>query len=706
MMIRNASQSPQEVCCVGNAVRVLAGVVFFLVATVTVAQTSWHIHTPDGTTLHRSDPISDADPATVYGLQKTGLGTLVLSGHNTYRGNTTLHEGMLHVVGSQALGAPYRLLEVHEGAVLSYAPGATVFNPVQSWSNGGPNAPPPLLPAEPVSADPAHAVVLRVDAGEARQAGMLFSEVPLIKLGAGTLRFTGVATLPSFITVKQGSFGVDNHFAGSVLVNSAGRLEGHGIVRSATVQAGGTLSPGGGAPGQLGTFSVVDRLEFKPGAVFQVDVTPAGQSDYVQVAGKALLAGTVQAQAGAGDWQPGTSYRLLYADAGFDGTRFSSVGTDLAFLDPSLRYDAQNVYLQLDRNGVPLDDVADTPTEDDVADAVDENEVPGVKDEIIVMDAPQAQEAFRQLSGSWFASMRSGLLDDSRFVREAFFRHAAARGPARAWSQSFYSLGRRAQRDGTPGDSRQLGGFIVGADRPVNALWRAGGFAGAQDSSRRRARGLADGAITTVHAGVGLSGRLDIGDVAMGVSYAWHALRSHRKIAVAGLRDMLDSNYRGRTLQLFSELATPFRRLSDAFTLKPFGRAALVWTNTDAFVEQGGPAALHVLGQRQGVLAASAGLRASGDLDMKAGAAQWRAELAWHHASGDVRAFSRQHFRDGSRQTVFTSEGLPAARQAWSLQVGANVDLARNMRAGVAYAGHFGSGASDHGARLDLGWVF
>jgi outer membrane autotransporter protein len=670
-----------------------------------VLDTPGHIHTLGNTTLHLSGAIS-SHGATIWGLQKSGLGTLVLSGHNTYRGNTTLREGVLHVVGSQPLGEPYRMLEVYEGAVLSYAPGASVSNSLQLWGNGGPNLDPPLLPAEPVSADPAHAVVLRVDEGEARQAGMLFSEVPLIKQGAGTLRFAGIATLPSFATVDQGGFAVDGTFSGSVLVNATGRLEGSGKVRSATVQAGGMLSPGGGAAGQWGTFTVGDRLEFKPGAVFQVDVTPTGLSDYVKVGGKALLDGAVDVRAGAGDWQSGTSYRLLHADAGLDGTQFASVGTNLAFLDPSLSYDEQNVYLRLDRNGVPLDDVADTPTEDDVADAVDEDEVPGIKDEIIVMDAPQAQEAFRQLSGSWFASLRSGMLDDSRFVREAFFRHAAARGPARTWSQGFYSSGHRASRDGTPGDTRRLGGFVVGVDRPVNAYWRAGGFVGAQDSDRRRDRGLANGTVTSAHAGAGLSGRLDIGDVAMGVSYAWHAVRSHRKIAVAGLRDMLDSNYRGRTLQVFSELAAPLRRFSDAFTIKPFGRAALVWTSTDGFAERGGPAALRVLEERQSVLAASAGLRASGELGAPAGAAQWRAEVAWHHAGGNVRAVSRQHFRDGRRRTVFTSEGLSVARQAWSLQLGADVDLARNMRVGVAYAGHVGQGASDHGARLDLNWVF
>src|SRR5690606_41029916 len=123
------------------------------------------------------------------------------------------------------------------------------------------------------------------------------------------------------------------------------------------------------------------------------------------------------------------------------------------------------VTLTLVRNDDPLDEVGETPTEEEVAEViekeqppepekpqppvVDEEPVvppapeepvaetpsepepevalvepepeaepepepePTVYEEIIVMDKPQAREAFNQLSGSWAASVQSQLMEDS-----------------------------------------------------------------------------------------------------------------------------------------------------------------------------------------------------------------------------------------------------------------------------------------------------
>ncbi len=186
------------------------------------------------------------------------------------------------------------------------------------------------------------------------------------------LHLNGIMGYPSFITVNEGGLTVDWHMAGSVRVNQGARLEGSGFVRTATINDGAVFSPGSGV-GDTANFTVLEKLEFQPGAIFEVDATASGESDLVQVAGKALLDGTVMTRATAGDWQPSTQYTLVHAIDGFDGTRFASANTDLAFLTPSLSYGTEHVYLNLKRNDIPLDDVADTPTEDDVADVIDED---------------------------------------------------------------------------------------------------------------------------------------------------------------------------------------------------------------------------------------------------------------------------------------------------------------------------------------------
>src|SRR3546814_6112368 len=92
------------------------------------------------------------------------------------------------------------------------------------------------------------------------------------------------------------------------------------------------------------------------------------------------------ALAQAGDWQASTRYTLLRAEGGFDGTRFASVATNMPFLSPSLEYDAQQVYLTLQRNGTDLEEVADD-SDDDVADVLeDHDELPDIHDKVVDQD--------------------------------------------------------------------------------------------------------------------------------------------------------------------------------------------------------------------------------------------------------------------------------------------------------------------------------
>src|SRR5690606_31620386 len=61
--------------------------------------------------VHQHDPFSPttinsviADNGTATALTKTGMGTLVLTGANTYSGNTFLNSGTLEVQSAEALG--------------------------------------------------------------------------------------------------------------------------------------------------------------------------------------------------------------------------------------------------------------------------------------------------------------------------------------------------------------------------------------------------------------------------------------------------------------------------------------------------------------------------------------------------------------------------------------------------------------------------
>jgi hypothetical protein len=100
-------------------------------------------------------------------------------------------------------------------------------------------------------------------------------------------------------TVNDGSLIVNGSIAASSLttVNDGATLGGNGVVGRTLINAGGSLAPGPSGLG--GTLTVAGNLAFQSGAAYVVAVTPSAASA-TNVSGTAALAGTVQANFGAG----------------------------------------------------------------------------------------------------------------------------------------------------------------------------------------------------------------------------------------------------------------------------------------------------------------------------------------------------------------------------------------------------------------------
>lgn len=683
----------------------------------------------DGQAVHLRGVISNVneqfDPifGIGFGLTKLGAGALTLSGHNTYKGNTLLLQGELHAASNDAFGHDSTAkVEADVGTVLRYAPGIDLraqlslaaMDPI-SWRHLVPaGAYTPIAP----SAYPDQ-VQLVVDSGEAVQSGAVRGAAPALKRGAGLLRLTNPQPgYEGVMTVAEGALAIDGVLPGAVQVLSGARLQGTGTMglapmwgnagKAVTIAAGGTLAPGNG----LGSLRVQGDLVFEPGARFEVDVAASGAADSVQVEGKALLAGEVAVLAQTGDWQSRTRYTLLSADLGFDKTTFSSVlvEQDFAFLTPALSYDDQRVYLTLDRNDTPLDIVAETPNDDKVADALDDAK-PSIYDDVIVLDKTGARTALRELSGSWSASLRSSLLEDTRFVRQAVYQSWPTLG---FWSHVFQSSADRRARQGVPGDDRLIHGLVLGANRSIGQGLRAGVFAGTQHSRLRRLPSMADAGLSSHHLGVNLAGQWQAARFTVGAAQSWHAISSWRRVTAPGLGQSLSSRYHGRTTQLFGELSVSAakgvvgerKNPVAAIDVEPFARLEWVRAGVDGFTEQGGKAALKVESARPSVLMATLGLRATHLVETDGGTAQLQGVLAWRHASGTVRSLSRQTFHEGLRHAAFESEGQPLARSAVQLELGLNAPLTKSARLSLGYAGQYGTRTQDHGARLNLAIAF
>lgn len=702
------------------------------------------VNTHDDAVLTIAGPVTRVG-ASRQGLAKLGAGTLRLAGRNSYDGNTLLLQGGLDVLDGGALGASYRTLNVNTGTRLRYAPGVVVGNSIQLQAEPSLSGlVPPGSYDTIVPAEHADSVQWFVDGGEAVQVGMMAGSAPIVKQGSGLLRLAGPAVAYGGpFTVNQGALAVDDVFWGPVRVNAGARLEGVGQVGDTTIGAGGTLAPGN----SVGALSVRGNLVFEPGSRFEVEATPFGAADRVRVSGTAALDGRVAVLAEAGDWGEATRYTVLRAEGGLAG-RFASAETNLAFLSPSLDYDAQEVSLTLTRNATDFEDEADTPDKP-VAEVVDDPaEVPGLHEEVLGLTLPQAREAFERLSNSWAGSLQSMILDDSRFFREAVwagvsegaFGYGAALActpVARAWSQAYFSSGTQDAWQGVPGMGRDVGGLVLGVDAPLSGGWRLGGVFGAQDTHARRTS-LADRAhVQTVQAGVSLAGRWRGVRITAGAAHGWHTVDSVRDASVGAQRDTPRSRYQARSDQVFLEVMRPFalrrwapasgaepgqtrsvlpadssaereeaRADAPAATLAPFARLAWVNLRVRGFDEQGGDAALSVAASRRSVGFSTLGLAFTHAVETRTGAARLQARLGWRRAHGAWQSSVTQRFVAGAGQRRFTSEGLPVARDTLALDLRVRARASRSVTVDLAYAGQFARGVKDHGLRLDGAWVF
>ena len=149
------------------------------------------------------------------------------------------------------------------------------------------------------------------------------------------------------LEVGDGAHSTAN-LTGDVTVNSNGLLVGQGkITGNVGVMSGGIVAPGAVSGTAIGTLSVTGNTNFAANSIFGVNANSDGTASKLAVGETATLTGgSVQVRAG-GTFSPSTQYTILTAAGGLGSTTFSSVTSNLAFLTPSLTYNANNVFLTL-----------------------------------------------------------------------------------------------------------------------------------------------------------------------------------------------------------------------------------------------------------------------------------------------------------------------------------------------------------------------
>jgi autotransporter-associated beta strand protein len=166
----------------------------------------------------------------------------------------------------------------------------------------------------------------------------------LVKVGSGTLTLSGSNFYTGTTTVNGGFLDVEGFIISPTTVNAGGALTGAGFVADVTIASGGVFLPGNG----FGTSTAVNGdLTFQPGALYLVQLTST-TSTSAAVSGTANLAGQVGVSFAPGSFvSKQQTYNIL--TAGSTAGTFDGVTAPGGLLG-MLSYDPNDVFLNFDLN--------------------------------------------------------------------------------------------------------------------------------------------------------------------------------------------------------------------------------------------------------------------------------------------------------------------------------------------------------------------
>lgn len=701
------------------------------------------------------------------GLDKTDLGTLVLSAINTYSGGTTISAGTLRIGADSALGDSSGTLTIATGTLATTA----TFTSARAVSLTG------------------DATIDTADATSLTLSGAISGAGSLTKSGTGTLIISGDAGLVGTITIEAGTLqigdgGTTGTISGDIVNNGtlvfnrsdaytvAGTITGSGTltlsgggtasftsalladmtledatavlaedsvttaaftvgeggVLGGTASIGGLIVNAGGtvAPGYSpGILTVTGPVTFNAGSVYAVDVTPDGSHDQIIASGDVTLStdAHVEVLASGGVYDRESELTILSTSGTLTG-EFGGVTSNFAFLLPTLRYDAQNVYLDLVYTGADIDGFARTSNQVSVAHAIqalgDGNDL---FDAITLLAEDAVAPALDQLSGEIYPSINTVISQQGGYLRDAVGARlrqsgagalgAAARsaGPVTAtldrdpssvfWMQGLGAWDKTLGNGNAASITSSVGGLYIGADAAPTDTLRAGfvaGYSGSRLSVDDRA---SSGNMESAALGAYVGAQFGALGLQGGIAYGWHGIDVTRSIVFPGFADQQSATYGVGALQLFGEAS--YRLAVAGFEVEPFANLAYVNLSGGSARETGlGAAGLTIDVAGQQTLYTTLGTRLATTIELEGATITPSLSLGWQHAFGDTATSATMQ----SGSTPFSVEGVPIATDSLMLGAGVAYDLSDALSLELNYAGKFAAGANQNAVTARLSGRF
>jgi autotransporter-associated beta strand protein len=606
------------------------------------------------------------------GVVKTDLGTLVLTGTNTFTGTTTISQGTL---------------QLGDGGTTGSVAGAIVDN--------------------------ARLVVARSDTtefrGQVSGAGQVEFRGGKVLYGDGG-KFTGSVTArDAFVRLDPGAV-----TSAPFTLESGSVLGGTATIGALAANAGSTVAPGYSP----GTISVNGAVAFNAGATYAVDVTPDGQHDLITATGPVTLSSQAQVKVHAtpGRYAANSLYAIVTTTATVTG-RFSGVTSDYAFLKPSLSYDAQNVYLGLTYNERKFSDFARTGNQFAVAVAAQGLGMGNrVFDTLLNLPEGQVARAFERLDGEGHASLNTVIQQQSVYLRDAvgarlrqsgagddaLAKAARSAGPATQsaegdpnrtlWAQAYGGFGRRLSNGNAGAIASSAGGMLAGLDVALGDAVRVGVLGGLGRSSIDVPSRDTTGSFANYDVGLYGSGRLGALAVRGGFAQSWHDVTARRSVTIPGFGGSESARYTVAGSQVFGEVSTDVAL--GATTLQPFAGVSYVTLDGHRVNERGsGASALSGTVRSQDVTSTTLGARAATQVRLGDVVLTPSVTLGWQHAFGDLAPGAKLALAGGS---PFTVSGVPVVQDMAVVGAGLSYDLSDLSAIRVNYTGQLAPKATQN----------